>query len=334
VSYIHRLLGVTAALLLSLAACSGDKSNGGGEQSKATAFPNSVVDEEVLVRVNSEPIQGRDLRVFTLIYGSGTLDSLRSRNFNERALDGLIDRQLLLQEAKAAGVSVDDSTHQWFVRQFTQAVGGDAGVDRLIKSVGCSRYELEQVIRKDLIIRSFLESSVMQTIEIPDSIAFSYFEQNPDQFWVPDSVRARHIILRASPDDTEADKEAKKQTLRDLARRVKEGEDFAELAKQYSEGPSAPRGGDLGYFTKRDMVPAFSDVAFGLEEGEVSGVVETAFGYHLIQVVDKKPGRKLEYDEISQGLKEQLKQHYYAQSVQNHLQKNRSVAIIERNYQP
>lgn len=332
VSKIHRLLGLTAAVLLSLTACSGDKTDGGGDETKAVSFPDSVVDDELLVRVNSQPIRGRDLRIFTLIYGSGTSDSLSHRAFNEKTLDGLIDRLLLLQEAEVTGMAVDDSTHQWFVRQFVSAVGGDASVEQLLSRVGSNRLELEQLIRKDLVIRSFLETAIAQTGEVPDSTVLTYYEQNSSQFWVPDSIRARHIILRASESDTQTDIAAKKQTLQDLAERVRAGEDFGDLAKQYSEGPSAPRGGDLGFFTRRDMVPAFSNPAFALLPNEVSDVVVTRFGYHLIQVTDKKAGRKLEFEEVEEALRDQMSQYFMAQAVQNHLQRSRSVAIIERNY--
>ncbi len=122
------------------------------------------------------------------------------------------------------------------------------------------------------------------------------------------------------------------RTLRDLRARAVAGDDFAGLAKEYSEGPSAASGGDLGYFGRQDMVPSFSDAAFDLEPGQVSDVVVTTYGYHVIQMVDKKPARKFEYEEIAEQLKNQLQQQMLAQMLQNHLQMSRSVAIIEQNY--
>lgn len=316
------------AILLAMAACSGDDESKG----QAISFPDSVVDEELLVTVNSRPISGRDLRVFTMVYRSGTSDSLRSRSFNEKILDGLIDRTLLLQEAEAVGITINDSTHKWYLREFSRAVGGEETMDRLLAEGGFTRHEMEQLVRQDLTIRKFLESSVAAPVDVPDSLALTYYQQNERQFWTPDSVRARHIIIRRSQDDTDLDIQAKSQTLRDLRERALAGEDFAELAKQYSEGPSAPKGGDLGYFTARDMVATFSSAAFDLEPGGISDVVETSFGYHIIQVTDKKPPRKLEYDEISGQLKQQIAQFHVDQTLQNHLQRSRAVAIIEKKY--
>ena len=123
-----------------------------------------------------------------------------------------------------------------------------------------------------------------------------------------------------------------KQTLRDIRERVLAGEDFAEMAREYSEGPSASNGGDLGYFTQRDMVAPFTNAAFALAPGQVSDVVQTQFGYHIIQVVDRKASRKLEFEEVEPGLKLQISQYMGAQALQNHLQRSRAVAIIEKSY--
>lgn len=328
----RRLAAFLVAVSLVMAACTSDDSNGGEKGLKSASFPDAVVDEDILVTVNGRPIRGRDLRVFTLVYQSGNQDSLRSRKFNEKILDGMIDRTLLLQEAEAVGVVIDDSTHQWFIREFTRALGGDAVLDRILQSGGYTREEMERLVRQDLKIRKFIENYIAVPIEVPDSLAMAYYDQNQANFWTPDSVRARHIIIRASENDTNIDIEAKKQTLRDLRTRALAGEDFGELAKQYSEGPSAPKGGDLGYFSPRDMVASFSNAAFGLDPGGISDVVTTPYGYHLIQVVDKKPRRKLAYDEIAEQLKQEIARFNAEQTLQNHLQRNRDTAIIERQY--
>jgi peptidyl-prolyl cis-trans isomerase C len=333
VSRYYGLAGLVLAVAVSLAACGGgDKSQSGRDGAKAVAFPDSVVDEELLVRVNSHPIRGKDLRTYALLYGLGTRDSLHSRSFNETVLDGLIDRTLLWLESEAMGVAVDDSTREWFVRQFIAATGGERAMDRTLSSAHLTRSDLRQLIQQDLQVRKFIEQNVAQPPVIPDSLAEAYFRSNPQVFWTADSVRARHIIIRASQNDTQEDIENKKKTLRDIRQRVLDGSSFAEMAKTYSEGPSAPAGGDLGYFSREEMVKPFSDAAFSLKPGEVSDVVVTSFGYHIIQVVNKKPKRKLEFEEVKEGLKNQIAQNMVAQGLQNHLQMSRSVAIIERNY--
>ena len=316
---------------LALAACGGDGESG-FDGSKAKAFPDSVLDRELIVRVNSHPVTGKDLRSYALIYGLGTPDSLRSRTFNEQLLDGVIDRTILWLEAEAIGVTIDDSTRDWFLNQFIRATGGEETVNRSLTSAGLTRGDLTRMIRQDLQVRKFIENTVVSPPTIPDSVAMEYFQENPQLFVTADSVRVRHIIIRSSQNDTETDVENKKGTLRDLRRRVLSGDSFAELAKEYSEGPSAREGGDLGYFSRQDMVRSFSDVAFALEAGQVSDIVTTPYGYHIIKSIDKKPSRRLEYQEVAAELKRELAQQMMVQMLQNHLQMSRSVAIIERNY--
>jgi len=328
-----RFAGAVLAVVISLAVCAcGGDTGEDKDGAKSVSFPDSVVDEDLLVTVNGQAIRGRELRLYTEVYGAGTRDSLRSPSFNIKILDGLIDRTLLLIEAQAIGTVIDDSTRQWYMREFTRAMGGDARIDQFLTESGFTRYDFESLIKQDLLIRKFIETRVSPNLVVPDSVAIAYYQENSSQFVTPDSVRARHIIIRASQGDTPSDIENKKQTLRDLRDRARAGDDFAALAKEYSEGPSASAGGDLGYFTQRDMVAPFSTVAFALKPGEVSDVVVTQFGYHVLQVVDIKKSRKVEYAEIEEELKVQIGQFMMAQNLQNHLQRGRTVAIIEKNY--
>lgn len=319
------------AAAVSLAACGGGQS-GSGEQ-KAVAFPDSVVDEEVLVLVNSHPVTGKDLRAYVLLYGVGTADSLRSPSFNERILEGVVDRMLLWLEAEAVGVVINDSTRDWYLNRFVESMGGEESIIEVLSSARLARSDLQRLIRQDLQVRKFVENTVATTPAVTDTMAMAFYESNRQQFWSVDSVHARHIIIRASQSDTPLDVDNKKQTLTELRSEVMGGGDFAQLAAKYSEGPSAEAGGDLGYFARRDMVQSFSEAAFSLEPGQVSDVVVTPYGYHIIQLIDKKPRRQLEYEEIEAQLKNGIAQQMVAQKLQNHLQMSRSVAIIERNYE-
>lgn len=313
-----------------MAAAGGCSKDSGVQQ--ATSFPGQVVDEETLVFVNSAPVTGKELRVFTLLYRAGTTDSLANRSFNLRMLDGLIDRTLIWQEAGTLGLVVDDSTSDWYVQEFIKSAGGVDAMEASFAELNLTRADLELTIKKDLTVKKFLEVQIAPGTVVSDSMAREYYWTNPQQFVTPDSVRARHIILRASQNDPKSVQDEKIYILKDLRARAEAGEDFAELAKEYSEGPTAPRGGDLGYFSPQDMVRPFSEAAFSLEPGQLSYVVQTQFGFHLIKVEDKIPARKLPYEEIEQGLKLQIQQYMVTQKLRNHLQKSREVAIIEPNY--
>lgn len=130
------------------------------------------------------------------------------------------------------------------------------------------------------------------------------YEEHSDRYNLPERVRARHILLRvASPEDEAAVKARGEEILK----RLDAGEDFATLAEELSEDPgSKAAGGDLGYFTRGQMVPAFDKVAFELEPGARSGLVRTSYGFHIIQVEDRKPAEVKTFDEVKEDLAYEL----------------------------
>ena len=131
-----------------------------------------------------------------------------------------------------------------------------------------------------------------------------YYEDNEAQYSTPEEVRASHILLKTEgKDDAAVKKEAE-----DVLAKAKAGADFAELAKKYSEDDSnKDKGGDLGFFPKGQMVPEFDAVAFAMQPGQISDLVKTQFGYHIIKMVERKPATKRTLDEVRAQIEDQLK---------------------------
>jgi peptidyl-prolyl cis-trans isomerase C len=142
---------------------------------------------------------------------------------------------------------------------------------------------------------------------VTDEESKKYYDNHPDSFQNPEQIRASHILVKVDKDDGEEKKAAAKEKIKLIQHKVEEGEDFAQLARENSEGPSSAQGGDLGYFKRGQMVKEFEDAAFALAPGEVSGIVETQFGYHLIKVVDKKEAGTISYDTVKNDLQNFLK---------------------------
>lgn len=313
--------------------CAGAALTGcGGNEAGVVAFPDSLVDGEVVAVINGDDITGRQLKIFTLVYQPNVADSLNSRLFNLDILNGFIDRTLLYQEAMAAGVAVDDSTHHWFVNRFTQAFGGEGKMEAMLSRYQITRPEFEQVIKRDLVIRRFIETQVGTDIDVGEDDARAYYDNNPDRFQTGEAVHARHIIVRTLPADTDSARAEKRSRIEAVLAKARAGENFQQLARQHSEGPSAPNGGDLGFFERQEMVKPFSDAAFDLEPGEISDVVETQFGFHIIQVVERRPADTMPYEEVRDQLVSGLYDRELAGVLENHLKRTRSVAIIEPKF--
>ncbi len=143
--------------------------------------------------------------------------------------------------------------------------------------------------------------------QIPESQLKKFYEEHKSEFTTPEMVRARHILIRVKDSkDDKAWKAARKEIM-GIKAKIAKGADFAEMAKKYSQDPgSKDRGGDLGYFGRGKMIKPFEDAAFSLKKGEVSDVVKTPFGYHLIKVEDKKPASVKPFKQVESQVREKL----------------------------
>jgi peptidyl-prolyl cis-trans isomerase D len=168
-----------------------------------------------------------------------------------------------------------------------------------------NRYLTEPKIMLRYLFFGFDED--LEEIEISEDALRTRYESSRDQYVVPEQRRARHILFSVQESDTvetRAEKKAKAEEVLELAR---QGRDFAELAREYSEGPSGPAGGDLGFFGRGAMVGPFDETVFQLAPGEISEVVETRFGYHIIRLEEIREGKTLAFEEVRDEIAAEVK---------------------------
>jgi parvulin-like peptidyl-prolyl isomerase len=321
---------VRAAMAISAAAVLGLACSKKNQLEHARAFPDSLVGKEVIAIVNGDTIRGKDLQV--LAYVSMTPpDSAKSKSFNGKLLDQLIDRSVFVHEATAAGVSAPDSVVDKMMKQFTAHFNADLATE--LGKQGLMPTDFRRAIQRDLLIRAYVKEKIEPTITVSDADCRAYFDSHKEAYAGVDSVRVRHIILLSSPADTEKDKNQRAQLIDSIRDRIVKGEKFERLAKMYSQDGTAERGGDLGFFAHGTMVKEFEDVAFSLKKGELSRVFQTQFGLHLVQCLDKKPAAPPNYDLAKVRIEAYLKQQALGTDLQNRLKRNRDAAIIVRNYE-
>ncbi len=155
------------------------------------------------------------------------------------------------------------------------------------------RRRLEEY-KNELLLNRYLKER-LGNIKVTDAEARAYYERHKDEFTTPKEVKARHILVKSQ---SEAGK---------IYKKLQKGANFAQLAKKYSiDKASAKKGGELGFFTRADMVKPFSDAAFSLKPGEISKPVKTPFGYHIIQVEEVKPPQQKSFKEVKEEIKKQI----------------------------
>ncbi|MGM0446480.1 MAG: peptidylprolyl isomerase [Bacillota bacterium] len=224
--------------------------------------------------------------------------------FQKVKLDQLITEKLLAQEAESRGIELSEEEQTEIFNQQLEGIKEQNNLDdeqleqtlqqQGIESIDAYKQRFFEA-NKDRLIINKLQETVMGDVEVTEEEMESYYEENTSEFEVQEQVEASHILLE--------DEETAQEVLTEL----NNGADFAELAKEYSTGPSAEDGGSLGYVSKdQNIAEGFKDALFELEVGTVSDVVETQYGFHIIKVSDKREAGTRTYDEVKDQIKEQL----------------------------
>lgn len=204
----------------------------------------------------------------------------------EKLLDMLIDEKLQLKRAADLGIVTTDDEVNKEIENARKYFDSEEKFNEFLKGQGIDLEYFKGSVKKDLTINKLIDK-LTENIAVTDEELKDYYDTHQDEFT---SVKASHILL-----DTK--EEAEK-----MLARVKAGEDFAELAKQYSKDPSAKENsGDLDYFRHGDMVEPFEKAAFALKPGEISEIVQTDFGFHIIKVEDSKLDRLEDVKELLRG---------------------------------
>lgn len=164
--------------------------------------------------------------------------------------------------------------------------------------------EMKDDVRRRLGYRKLMSIEWEGKINVSEEDARKFYDDNPDKFQRPEQVAASHILIKPDPNiaDPNEAKALARAKAEELLQQVKDGADFAELAKTYSDCPSAPKGGDLGFFSRGQMTPAFEDAAFALELGQVSDVVETEYGYHIIKSTGHTDAGIYPYEQVKDNI--------------------------------
>ncbi len=229
------------------------------------------------------------------------------RKMRRDILSELIDQELVIQEGEKAGLKPRDIEIDTELAKIKQRFPSEDAFKQLLKQQKLTEEKLHEIIERALIGKKVLDIRIKPTAKpVTDEDISAFYAENKKYFIKPEEVKVSHILIKVAPGADEQAKSGAKSGIQAILEKTRGGEDFAELAKEYSQGPSAPNGGDLGYFTRGRMVKPFEDAAFSLDVGRISEVVETQFGYHIILSVDRKPETLLALEEVSEGIRKDL----------------------------
>lgn len=294
------------------------------------AAPNkvAVVNGTVITRKDLD----REMRVARRRYArmGRTLAGPEVPKMEARILESLIDRELIFQEAVKSGIHIDDQTVKNELATLKKRFSNEAAFQKALREANLSEADVRIQIRRGMTIQRLIDDRFVHKISVSPKEVKEYYDTHREMFTRPEEVRASHILIKVDPKADEQTKLKARRELEGIQKKLLAGGNFAALARKYSQGPSAAKGGDLGYFRRGQMVPPFEKAAFALKPGEVSDIVVTRFGYHLIKVTDKKPGGIIPYVEVKNKLTDFLKQQKVRRAVDLHIEELKKGAKIER----
>ena len=253
------------------------------------------------------------------------LDQIRTQ-----VLENLIARELLYQESQKRHITISQETVNEQLVNLKAQFPNEAEFNNALTRMHLTEASIKEKLERDLSLKKLIDDEVAPKVMLSDSEIRAFYDNNPQAFKQPERVKASHILIKVDPEADASQKAEAKKKIDSIQAKVQKGEDFGALAKKYSEGPSASKGGDLGYFARGQMVKPFEDATFALKPGEVSGVVETKFGYHLIKVTDKKPETTVAYNDIKERLEQFLKQKKIQEEINVYVKRLEEKAKIER----
>jgi len=296
----------TMLILISFVFCSKDKKKDNVEYKKfSDSTTVALVNDQVITFTELDAASRQFIMQAGLTNKVNPTDSL----IRKQALDWLIANALLRAAAEKQLIEVKEEEIESAIAMVKRNFRSDEEFNQILFAENLSQKKFRENITTDIKVQKLLDQEVIkQVAEITKEEANKYYKENEAQFTEPSKVRARHILVKLKKDASEAEMEPVLKKVALIHERILKGDDFALLAKTYSEDPAAVKGGDLGFFARGEMVKSFEDAVFALKVGEISDPVRTDFGFHIIKLEEVKDPTVIPFEKIEEKIKFYLKQ--------------------------
>jgi peptidyl-prolyl cis-trans isomerase C len=303
------------------------------ESAQPPAKPVPAELPAVLARVNGEALDRAQfeqaIKVAESRAGQPVPADQRDEVYRE-ILDQLISYRLLVQETAARKLTVPEGEIDGRMAQLRQQFPSEDAFKAALGAQGLTVEKLRDEARTDMLVSQLMQEQVAAKVSVGQADVKTFYDENIERFKQGESVKASHILFRLPENaDSPAKKETRARAEKVLAS-VRSGGDFAALARDNSQDPgSAAQGGDLGFFARGQMVPVFEEAAFALKPGEVSGIVESDFGFHIIKVAERRPARTIPLDEVDEDVMQFLTEQKRQEKSEAFIQELKTKSKIE-----
>jgi parvulin-like peptidyl-prolyl isomerase len=270
----------------------------------------AVVVDKIVVVVNGEAVSEREIeRILEpiyeqyrgLYYGDELIKKLEE--VRRKVIEQLVEDKLILSEAKRIEVPIEDRDIEARVREVLKRFPSQDDMEKALAEQGLTLKELRKNYKEQMMVRKLIDSKIGSTISISPVEVRDYYQKRSSEFVQPEQVKLRNILIRPKQD---LPPQKAEELAKELLGRIRQGGDFVAIAKEYSEGPNAAEGGDMGYIKKGDILPEIEKVIFELKPGDVSDIIRTDLGYHIFKVEDRLERKEKDFSEVRREIEETL----------------------------
>jgi parvulin-like peptidyl-prolyl isomerase len=252
------------------------------------------------------------------------------KRLRREAMDIMLEQELIRQAAQAEGIEISDKEVDAAIAEIREPFETPEDFARKLETDGFTEEGYRQRVKHMIAAKRHLDAIRASVADVSDEELETYYRDNEVRLTLPEQVRVRHILLTWKPMGTRDDRAAIREQMAPILEQARAGADFAALAREHSDDYStAGNGGDTGFFHRGQMAPAFEEVAFALQPGEISDPVETPFGVHILRLEKRKEARLLPLEEIREQLREHISEEKMEAAVKAETARLREAADIE-----
>ncbi len=261
---------------------------------------------------------------------SRSLTPAQRLQIKQLLLEKLISHELLYQGSQKAGIKVPEKKKKEELNKIKQSYKSDEVFKKFLSTNNTSEKEILARIEKDVAVGLFMEQAFYLNATSSDKEVKQFYQKNIARFSKEKRVQISHIIIRVPKDASNKNRKDARKAMEKVLDRYEDGTDFADLAKVYSHGPNSKKGGEMGFFKKSDLAKNLSDAAFALKRGEISPIIESNAGFHLIKATNIEPEIIEPFDKIKNELVILQKKSKAENAMKNYLVETIAKSKIEK----
>lgn len=288
----------------------------------------ATVNGEGIARTRLQSSVDASMRRGRMNYGGITKPDQYKR-LQRQVLDQLIAQKLLWQEANRQGFVATPAEVEQALERLRKRYQTEEAYLQGLEQNGLTAETYREGLKREISVQHWVRETIAQGITVADAEVHDYYVKNRAQFVQPEGINARHVLIKVGPDADEATVAAARKKIEPVLAKARQGADFAELAKQYSQGPSAPRGGALGLVPRGQLVKPFEDAAFALKPGEISDIVRTRYGFHIIKLEARRESGVAPEKEVVPSIRNYLSSTKVQELVQDRVRTLREKGSVE-----